>query len=118
MISRTFWLNRIIEAWKSRPIVWLSGVRRTFQEALYCNCDLPSMLSRIADPEFFYSSVQNGSMVVFDEVHRVPDPSLLLKIGADEFPYLKILATGSSTLAATRKFRDSLTGIHGHWPNS
>ena len=31
-----------------------------------------------------------------------------LKIGADVFPKLKILATGSSTLAATRKFRDSL----------
>lgn len=118
MIRRTFWLNRIIEAWKSRPIVWLSGVRRTgkttiakmFHEAFYCNCDLPSMISRIEDTEFFFSSVQSGSMVVFDEVHRVPDPSLLLKIGADEFPHLKILATGSSTLAATRKFRDSLTG--------
>jgi len=31
-------------------------------------------------------------------------------IGADEFPRLQILATGSSTLAATQKFRDSLTG--------
>ncbi len=38
------------------------------------------------------------------------DPSRLLKIAADAFPKLKILATGSSTLAATRKFRDSLTG--------
>jgi transposase len=40
----------------------------------------------------------------------VPDPSRLLKIGADAFPGLKILATGSSTLAATHKFRDSLAG--------
>jgi predicted AAA+ superfamily ATPase len=48
--------------------------------------------------------------VVFDEVHQLPDPSRLLKIGADGFPRLKILATGSSTLAATQKFRDSLTG--------
>jgi predicted AAA+ superfamily ATPase len=38
------------------------------------------------------------------------DPSSLLKIAADEFPDLRILATGSSTLAATKKFRDSLTG--------
>jgi hypothetical protein len=34
----------------------------------------------------------------------------LLKVGADLFPSLKILATGSSTLAASRKFRDTLTG--------
>lgn len=48
--------------------------------------------------------------MVLDEVHQLPDPSRLLKIGADAFPKLKILATGSSTLAATQKFRDSLTG--------
>ena len=34
----------------------------------------------------------------------------MLKIAADEYPHLRILATGSSTLAATRKFRDALTG--------
>ncbi len=33
-----------------------------------------------------------------------------MKIGADGFPRLKILDTGSSTLAATQKFRDGLTG--------
>jgi predicted AAA+ superfamily ATPase len=33
-----------------------------------------------------------------------------LKIGADVFPRQKIVATGSSTLAATKKFRDTLTG--------
>jgi predicted AAA+ superfamily ATPase len=49
-------------------------------------------------------------VLVFDEVHRLADPSRLLKIAADEYPQLKVLATGSSTLAATRKFRDSLTG--------
>jgi predicted AAA+ superfamily ATPase len=49
-------------------------------------------------------------LVVFDEVHQLPDPSRLLKIGADGFSHLKILATGSSTLAATQKFSDSLRG--------
>jgi predicted AAA+ superfamily ATPase len=43
-------------------------------------------------------------------VHRLADPSNVLKIAADTFPSLRILATGSSSLAATRKFRDSLTG--------
>jgi len=48
--------------------------------------------------------------VVFDEIHQLRDPARVLKIGADGFPHLKILATGSSTLAASRKFRDTLTG--------
>jgi len=34
----------------------------------------------------------------------------VLKIAADVYPDLRILATGSSILAATKKFRDSLTG--------
>ena len=51
-----------------------------------------------------------GKKKWIDEVHRIADPSLLLKIAADEYPGLRILATGSSTLAATGKFRDSLTG--------
>jgi len=47
---------------------------------------------------------------VLDEVHQLPDPSRILKIAADAFPEVRVLATGSSTLAATHKFRDSLTG--------
>ncbi|HEY3384177.1 MAG TPA: hypothetical protein VGK32_20650 [Vicinamibacterales bacterium] len=31
-------------------------------------------------------------------------------LGTDVFPKLKILATGSSTLTASKKFRDRLTG--------
>ena len=38
------------------------------------------------------------------------NPSEILKIGADHFPKTKILATGSSTLGASAKFRDTLAG--------
>jgi len=51
-----------------------------------------------------------GKRIVFDEIHTLPNPSLLLKIGADEFPDKQIIATGSSTLSARRKFTDTLTG--------
>jgi len=47
---------------------------------------------------------------VLDEVHRLRNPSELLKIAADHYPTVRIIATGSSTLGATRKFRDSLNG--------
>jgi len=74
------------------------------------NCDLPSVARRLEDPELFFRSHPGNTVIVLDEVHRLPDPSRILKIAADAFPRLKILATGSSTLAATRKFRDTLTG--------
>ena len=118
MIERTSWLRAVHAAWSRRPVVWLSGVRRVgkttlakmLEDATYMNCDLPSAQRALADPELFYQGLPQGTVVIFDEVHRLPDPSLLLKIGADEYSSLRVLATGSSTLAATSKFRDSLTG--------
>jgi hypothetical protein len=119
MVQRPFWIQRITQAWREVPIVWLAGVRRSGKTTLahslgedrieYVNCDLPVASSRVADPELFYRNCPR-TIVVFDEIHRLPDPSRLLKVGADVFPRLKILATGSSTLAATRKFTDALTG--------
>ena len=98
--------------------VGLSGVRRVGKttlakmlgDATYLNCDLPSVQRALADPELFYEGLPAGATVIFDEVHRLPDPSGVLKIATDEYQSLRVLATGSSTLAATRKFRDSLTG--------
>ena len=108
MIERPIWNERLAAAWKQTSIVWLAGPRRTgktvlaqsLPDAEFLNCDLPSVAERLRDAESFFRSVKKR-FVVFDEVHQLPDPSRLLKIGADEFPRLKILATGSSTLAAT-----------------
>jgi predicted AAA+ superfamily ATPase len=118
MIDRPFWTEQIIRAWTRRSVVWLAGVRRAGKTTLgkmlpdisYFNCDLPTVQRELEDPESFLDALKPNGTVVMDEVHRISDPSRLLKIAADEFPRLKILATGSSTLAATRKFRDSLTG--------
>jgi predicted AAA+ superfamily ATPase len=117
MIRRDFWINRIQEAWKFASLIWLTGVRRVGKTTLahslgeihYLNCDLQDVARALEKPESFFPTVQKP-VVVLDEVHQLVDPSRVLKIGADEFPHLKILATGSSTLAATQKFRDSLTG--------
>lgn len=120
MIERPHWKRRIEDAWKEAPIAWLSGVRRSGKttlakslrnpkEILYINCDLPITEDRVRDPELFFQSCEKP-VVIFDEIHQLQDPSRLLKVGADLFPKLKILATGSSTLAASKKFRDTLTG--------
>lgn len=117
MIQRPFWTNRIEQAWERRPLVWLAGVRRVGKTTLatsvpdieYFDCDIPSVRRNLEDPEAFLRSVAR-KRIVLDEVHRLHDPAQLLKIAADHFPDVRVLATGSSTLHATTKFRDSLTG--------
>ena len=116
-IRRPFWLSRIELGWKHAPIVWLSGVRRvgkttlakSIENAAYINCDLPRNREQLEQIEFFFENLKEP-IVIFDEIHQLENPSEVLKIGADEFSEKRILATGSSTLAATSKFRDSLAG--------
>ena len=117
MVNRQFWLNRIETAWERRSVVWLSGVRRvgktclcqTLPDIEYFDCELPRVRRLMEDPQTFLDSMGSGR-IVLDEIHRLPNPSELLKIAADHYPQLKVVATGSSTLGASAKFRDTLAG--------
>lgn len=116
MIKRKPLEDKIKLLLNERPIVWLSGVRRVgkttlckaFLDAAYYDCELPSVRAQLEDIEFFWAE-QKSQLIIMDEVHRLTDPSSVLKIAADHFPGIKIIATGSSTLAARRKFKDTLT---------
>lgn len=117
MVNRTFWLERLERAWQRRSVVWLHGVRRIGKTTLcqslagveYFDCELPSVRRQLADPESFLASLA-GKRVALDEIHRLPRPSEVLKIASDHYPTVRVVATGSSTLAATAKFADTLTG--------
>ena len=117
MVNRKFWLNQIENAWERRSVVWLSGVRRvgktclcqTLPDIEYFDCELPRVRRLMEDPQGFLDSIESGR-IVLDEIHRLPNPSELLKIAADHYPQIKIIATGSSTLGASAKFRDTLAG--------
>ncbi len=117
IVSRRFWLSRIAAAFSRRSLVWLPGVRRAGKTllaraipgAVYFDCELPSVRRALADPEAFLDGHQ-GLTLILDEVHRLPDPSEILKIAADHYPGIRVLATGSSSITASTKFRDTLTG--------
>ena len=117
MVIRHFWIGRIEKLWQRRSVLWLRGVRRVGKTCLaqsldnteFFDCELPRVRRTMEDPENFLRGLR-GKRVVFDEVHRLTNPSELLKIAADHFPTVRILATGSSTLGASRRFRDTLAG--------
>jgi predicted AAA+ superfamily ATPase len=117
MVYRHYWLDLVERAWKRRSVLWLAGVRRAGKTFLcrsldgveYFDCELPRTRRLMEDPEGFLRE-RRGQRIVLDEVHRLANPSELLKIAADHFPETPILATGSSTLEATAKFRDTLAG--------
>jgi len=117
MVQRNFWINLIEQAWRTRNVVWLAGVRRAGKTCLcqslpdleYFDCELPRVRRMLVDPQSFLDGLK-GRRIVFDEIHRLPNPSELLKIAADHYRDIKVIATGSSTLGASSKFRDTLAG--------
>ncbi len=117
MIHRSHWESRIERAWESKSILWLAGVRRSGKTTLcqglpaieYFDCERPRVRQMMQDPEGFLDDLK-GRRIVLDEIHRLDHPSELLKVAADHYPEARILATGSSTLGASAKFRDTLAG--------
>jgi predicted AAA+ superfamily ATPase len=117
MVKRQHWLERIERQWQHRSILWLRGVRRVGKTSLaqslagveYFDCELPRVRRAMEDPESFLKGL-GSRRIVLDEIHRLPNPSEMLKIAADHFPRVRILATGSSTLGASSRFRDTLAG--------
>jgi predicted AAA+ superfamily ATPase len=117
MVRRQFWIERIQQAWQRRSVLWLAGVRRVGKTVLsqsvpeveYFDCELPRVRASMEDPQAFLAGLK-GRRVVLDEIHRLGNPSELLKIAADYYPKTKIIATGSSTLGASAKFKDTLAG--------
>jgi predicted AAA+ superfamily ATPase len=114
---RHFWQRRLTEALRRRSVLWLSGVRRvgktvlcrSLPDAEYFDCELPRIRRLWDDPEATLTDLR-GRTIVLDETHRLDNPSELLKIAADHFPDTRVVATGSSTLGASTKFRDTLAG--------
>ena len=118
MVKRPYWEKRLITSFRLRSVVWLTGVRRVGKTVLarslpgfeYLDCELPRVRRLLDDPEAFLKSLGRRGAVVLDEVHRLQDPAAVLKIAADHFPHVRVLATGSSTLGASARFRDTLAG--------
>ncbi|OFZ80577.1 MAG: hypothetical protein A2583_10300 [Bdellovibrionales bacterium RIFOXYD1_FULL_53_11] len=119
--QRIFWLDKIRKALGQKSVVWLTGVRRAGKTTIcrhileqgagnipLYDCELPRIRRQLADPEQFFKNMRS-KLIAIDEIHKLEDPSSVLKIAADYFPHIKVIAAGSSTLHARNKFKDTLT---------
>ncbi len=84
----------------------------TNQKAEYFNCDYFDVQSLFAyeNAGNFENIVKNYDLIVLDEAHRIVNIGLVLKILHDEFPHLRVIATGSSSFDLSNKINEPLTG--------
>ncbi len=81
-------------------------------EYSYLNCDEPDIAKALSDKTSTELKlfIGNAKIVIFDEAQRVKNIGITLKLLADKFSNLKIIATGSSSFELANAINEPLTG--------
>lgn len=98
-VGKTTMLKKIFS--ESEQILWLNADKNTVREKL-SQQNIQSLKQIIG----------SYKTIVIDEIQRVVNAGLLLKILVDNFSGLHIIATGSSSLDISEKVFEPLTGRH------
>ncbi len=80
--------------------------------SLYLNCDEPDIRAAFtsATSTALKAFLGNAPLVFLDEAQRVKNIGLTLKLLADTFPQLQVVATGSSSFDLSNSIAEPLTG--------
>ncbi|OGI30282.1 MAG: hypothetical protein A3G09_02075 [Candidatus Moranbacteria bacterium RIFCSPLOWO2_12_FULL_48_12] len=83
----------------------------------YFNCEEVSAQNglAVADSDALSAFLGNHKVIVLDEAQYIPDIGRKLKILADTFPKMQIIATGSSSFELADKTAEPLTGRALHF---
>lgn len=97
-VGKTTLLRRLQE---SRP-----------EKSIYLNCDEPDIRHSLTNVSSTAIKALFGSakLVFLDEVQRIPNAGLTLKLAVDNFPDMQIIATGSSSFELSDNISEPLTG--------
>jgi len=78
----------------------------------YFNCDYLDVQSLFSyeNAANFENTINKYELIVLDEAQRIKNIGLVLKILHDEFPKLKVIATGSSSFDLSNMINEPLTG--------
>ncbi len=81
-------------------------------KVLYLNCDVDEERDAINTTSLAVLGqlLQNVDLLFIDEAQRLTNPGLTVKIIHENFPHIRILATGSSSLDLQNKMSDAMTG--------
>lgn len=113
-----YWLNK-------RKVLVLTGARQVGkttllknlfkdEEILWLNGDDPAVRTRLDTITIsgIKDLIGDYKIVVIDEVQRILNPGILLKMMIDNFQDVQFVATGSSALEISDKIFEPLTGRH------
>lgn len=113
------WVNRkkVLVLIGARQVGKTTLLKRLFsgsEQQVWFNADEINIKERleILTLENIRSLIGDNKLVVIDEVQRVSNSGLLLKLMIDNFPDVQFIATGSSALEISDRVFEPLTGRH------
>lgn len=115
-VQQALFQGKIIVIYGSRRVGKTTLVKEllaeTGEDSAYFNCDEPDIREALTDKTSteLRSFIGHHRLVVFDEAQRVRNIGLTLKLIADTFPEIQVIATGSSSFDLSGKIAESLTG--------
>ena len=115
-IEKTLFKGKIIIIYGARQVgkttLCKEILKKYPQNSKYINCEL--LQNKIAlettNDKKLKDFLGNTKLVVLDEAQKIKDIGLILKIIADTFPEIQIIATGSSSFELANKTSEPLTG--------
>ena len=108
--------NKIIIIYGARQVgkttLVKSLISRSDLKTEYFNCDYLDVqnLFSYENAGNLENTVKNYDLIVLDEAQRIRNIGMVLKILHDEFPSLKVIATGSSSFDLANMINEPLTG--------
>jgi len=87
-------------------------IKKYGEKAQYFDCELLSVRQNLQIPEAdkLKSFLGKYKVVVLDEMQRLPNAGVILKILVDHCPEVQIIATGSSSFELANKTSEPMTG--------
>lgn len=109
--------NKVLIIYGARQVGKTTLVKNFFEKKqlsyLYLNCEELRVREQIkSDSIILKRIIGDNKNIVFDEAQYLDNPGLILKILIDNFPYLNLLASGSSSFDLGSKISEPLTGRH------
>ncbi|NOZ45580.1 MAG: ATP-binding protein [Chlorobi bacterium] len=98
-VGKTTLLKKITSINHHSSILWLNGDET----------DIRHMLTDVTSTKL-KSIIGKSKFIIIDEAQRISDIGIVLKLLADNFPDVKIIATGSSAFDLANKINEPLTG--------
>lgn len=115
-IEAVLFSGRVIILYGARQVGKTTIVKKIIAEnpdhSLFLNCDEPDIREALADKTTtqLKQFIGDKKLVVIDEAQRVKNIGLTLKLLADNFPDIQVIATGSSSFELSNNIKEPLTG--------